>query len=106
MPIGPYLNQTATLKGKESYDVYGKPVTSAGVSIRCRIQGSKKRMVGENGQEFVADAEMWVLPGQSISNDDVVTWDSDNYKVVKVETKKNLRGGTDHKKVFLQRTKE
>ncbi len=107
MPVQSYLNQTVTKKATASYDVYGKPVASAPVSVRCRIQNASKRLIVQgNGVEFTVDAEMWVKPTESIALDDVITWESTNYKVVRVDTKKGLTGNTDHKKVLLIRTKE
>ncbi len=107
MPVQSYLNQTVTKKAVASYDVYGKPVVSTPVSLRVRIQNATKRLVAQNnGVEFVIDAEMWAKPTENIALDDVITWDTVNYKVVRVDTKKGLVGNTDHKKVLLIRTKE
>lgn len=106
MPVTSYLNQSVSWKAKAGFDGYGKPTTSTPVTISCRIQGSTKKLVNEAGDQYVADAEMWVAPTQTLEMDDVIVWESSNYKVVKVEVKKNLSGATNHKKAYLVRTKQ
>lgn len=106
MPVTTYLNQTASLKAKTGYDKFGKPTTSTGVTFECRLQASNKKMVKVGGEEFLIDAEMWVKPTQTIVLDDVVVFGSDNYKVIRVDTKRGFTGSVDHKKIYLLRTKE
>ena len=106
MPIDSYLNQTVTLKAKSSVDKFGKTVVATGVSIESRFQEKIKRLVDDNGKEYLADAELWVKPTQTINLDDLITVSSVNYKVVRIDTKRGLTGSIDHKKAYLKRTKE
>lgn len=101
MPITPYLNQKVTKKITASYDVYGTPVPALPKTIQCRIQSSSKRLIGAGGTEFTADAEIWVKPTELLDIDDVLTWEGEDYKVVKLDTKKGLTGTTNHKKGYL-----
>lgn len=101
MPITPYLNQRVTKKVTASYDVYGTPVPAIPATIVCRIQSSSKRLIGQGGTEFTADAEMWVKPTEILGIDDVITWEGEDYKVVKADVKKGLTGATNHKKLYL-----
>lgn len=101
MPVLPYLNQTVTKKITASYDVYGTPVPAIPVSIPCRIQSSTKRLIGQGGTEFTADAEIWLKPSEPLDIDDIVAWEGEDYKIVKMDTKKGLTGSTHHKKGYL-----
>lgn len=101
MPITSYLNQTVNKKVTKAYDVYGTPQAEIPQYIKCRIQSSSKRLIGQGGTEFNADAEMWVKPAERIDVDDVITWEGEDYKVVRVDVKKNVVGATNHKKCFL-----
>ena len=101
MPVQPYLNQIVTKKITASYDVYGTPVPATPQQIKCRIQSSSKRLIGQGGTEFTADAEIWLKPTEPLDIDDVVTWDGEDYKIVKMDTKRGLTGATNHKKGYL-----
>lgn len=101
MPINNYLNQTVNKKVTKEYDVYGTPVAEIPTYIKCRIQSSNKRLVGQGGIEFSADAEMWVKPTERLDIDDIITWESEDYKVVRVDIKKTVTGATNHKKLYL-----
>lgn len=106
MTIGSYLNQPVQYKSRTGFDKYGKPVTASAVTIRVRIQGSTKRLVDVNGKEYNADAEMWALPTQSLKLDDIITWEGNNYKVSKIDTKVWVTGTKNHKKAFLVMVRE
>lgn len=106
MPIDAYLNQRVSRKAKSGVDKFGKVTTSAAATIEARFQEKAKRLVDEQGKEYLADAELWVKPSQTLELEDVITVNSINYKVVRVDTKRGLTGGIDHKKAYLKRTKE
>ena len=106
MPINRYLNQTVTIKSRTGYDAYGKPTVSSASTIEARIQEKTNSLVDDNGQEFLTDAELWVKPAQTIAVDDVITFDGNAYKVVRVDTKRTFTGTIDHKKVYLVKTSE
>jgi hypothetical protein len=57
--------------------------------------------VGQGGTEFTADAELWVKPNEQLDIDDVFTWQGEDYKVVKLDTKIGLAGSVNHKKAYL-----
>lgn len=104
MRIATYLNQTVTLLGKTSYDKYGKPVVGAGSSIPARLQETTRRIVTGKQQELGIDAELWVLPTQTLNVDDQIQYESVTYKVVKVDTKRGFTGSANHKKALLIKT--
>lgn len=104
MTIDLYLNQSATLKKTASRDVYGKQILNVGTSIRCRFQGSHSRIMTEAGEELTADAELWVLGSADVEHNDIIEYESQTYRIVKVETKRNLTGGANHKKALLIKT--
>lgn len=104
--IESYLNQSVTIKSKTGFDVAGKPTLSTGAAIAARFQHKTKTMRNDQGLEYIVDAELWVKPDQAIALEDVITYESANYKVVKIDDKRNLSGQTSHKKALLTRTKE
>lgn len=106
MPITTYLNTTVTRKPKSTLDKYGAVTTGTAVNIRARIQEKVTRLFDERGIEFLADAELWVKPTETINLEDLITFESNNYKVVRIDTKRGLTGNKDHKKIYLRRTKE
>lgn len=106
MPINSYLNQTVVLKAKAGFDVEGKPSLGAGSNIQARFQDSKKRLVNNQGNEFITDAEVWLKPNQTIALEDVIIYGGVNYKVVKIETKRWVNGKINHKKAMVIKTKE
>lgn len=106
MPINNYLNQTVTLKQKSGFTLEGKPSLSAGVSIMARFQDKQTRLVDDKGNEYVTDAEVWVKPTQTVSLEDVITYGGVNYKVVRIDTKRDLDGQIHHKKALVVKTKE
>lgn len=105
MPITPYLNQCVVKKITKSYTVDGVPEPEISANISCRIQSSTKRLV-INGVEFTAEAEIWLKPAEIMDVDDVIVWEGNKYKVVKMDVKKGLTGATHHKKGWLVSTKE
>lgn len=104
--IESYLNQSVTLKSKTGFNLEGKPNTSAGVTIAARFQHKTKTLRNDQGVEYVIDAEMWAKPDQALALEDVLTYEGVNYKIVKIDDKRNLSGITSHKKALLTRTKE
>jgi len=101
MGIENYLNQTVSLLGKTSYDKYGKPVVGAGTNIIGRLQETTRRIVTGKQQEIGIDAELWVLPTQTLNIDDQISYNGVTYKVVKVDTKRGFYGSANHKKALL-----
>lgn len=106
MPVDTYLNQQVARKAKSGVDKFGKITTSASTTIEARYQEKAKRLVDDNGKEYLADGELWVKPTQTLELEDIITVNSINYKVVRVDTKRGLGGSIDHKKAYLKRTKE
>lgn len=106
MGITSYLNQTATLKPRSGVDRYGKPTIGTTSTFRCRAQGSKTRVFNDQGVETQADLEMWVEPSLGVSEGDKIEFESKNYSVAKLDTKRKLTGVANHKKLLLLESKE
>lgn len=106
MPIASYLNQTVLRKGRTGKDRYGKITTGSSETIKGRIKGSTRRLIGGDGKEYTVDAELWIKPTQTMNIDDVITWNEKDYKVIHIKEQVGLDGKIDHKKCFLLVTKE
>lgn len=106
MPVNNYLNQTASLKQKSGFTVEGKPSLGAGASVRVRFQDKQTRLVDDKGNEYVTDGEIWMKPTQTVNLEDVIVYGSVNYKVVRIDTKRDINGQTHHKKALVVKTQE
>lgn len=106
MPIDTYTNQAVQIKSKTGFDKYGKPTTGTASSIRARFVEKPKLFKDANGHEYMTDAELWVLPTQTINLEDVVVVSSVNYKVSKIENRRDISGDIDHKKAYLTKTQQ
>ena len=106
MPIAIYLNQSVVLKLHTGFDVHGKRSLGSANTIEARFVEKEEMLKDQNGNEFRSDAQMWVLPEQSIDLEDEVAYGGSNYKAVKIEMRRGLTGSVDHKKVYLKKTKE
>lgn len=100
--IATYLNQTVTHKPTASqYDAFGKPTSPTSTSIKARLQEGTKRVYTQGAQELQADAELWVLPTQTLSLNDRIEYDGSKYRVVRVDTKRTITGSPNHRKALL-----
>lgn len=102
--ISSYLNTTVTRTPKNGLDVHGDSVEGVASEIRARLQDSTKRMRDEKGQEYIVDAELWIMPDQEMEMGDFVTFDAVKYQVVRIDVKRGLNMAVDHQKCLLRRT--
>lgn len=104
--IDTYLNQQVQRKAKGSFDDFGKPVLGSSSTIQARFVAGTKRVKKADGSEYIIDAELWIKPDQTMNLDDVIVYESINYKVVNIYSPRWLNWEKSHKKVELVRTKE
>ena len=81
MSVTDFFNQTITLYNKSSYDKFGKMVVGSGTSVDARVQEDTKNIVLTNGQIITIIATVYVGSSTTVSVNDMVTYDSTNYKV-------------------------
>jgi len=109
MGIESYIKQFVTrtpVNTSQKFDRYGKPNYSSSETIKVRLRECFKRMVDRDGNNFTIDAEMWLLPTQSLNLEDKITYESEDYKVFKIDIPRKLSGSKNHKKAFLIKTTE
>lgn len=104
MPIDAFLNQTATRKPKTGRDGYGKATFGTAETVECRFQQGTFRLTNKDGMEYQADAKMHVKPSQAFNVDDLVTFESVDYRVDRADEKRDVAGIKHHKKLYLVRT--
>lgn len=99
--INGFLNQTVTIKPKAAvaYDKWGKPVPGAPTSAAARVQEVEKRIQTSPDTFVDIKLQLWLAPSQTIESEDLVTWNSTDYRVVQVEKKFDLFGVANHTKV-------
>lgn len=103
--IESYLNQIVKKNVTKGYDLYGEQEKANPIHISCRIQSSSKKFYSIAGVEFTADAEMWTKPNESINTDDLITWEQNTYRIIRIDDKRGVSGMGNHKKAYLVLTK-
>lgn len=75
MNIAPLLVHRAQIKRQSAQnDGWGRPTLTSAVTISCFCQGTKARIVGNNGEALQVDFELWTTAATSIVvNDQVLT---------------------------------
>jgi len=106
MPVNNFLNQSVTIKAKSGFTLEGKPNLGSGTGIMARFQDKQTKLFDDKGVEYLTDAEIWVKPTQTINLEDVIVYGGVNYKVVRIDTKRDLDGQIHHKKALVVKTKE
>lgn len=105
MPINNYLNQIISIKSKTGFNAYGKPTVGTASNIQCRIVEKTSLLTDENGKEYQSDIQLWVLPTQALTLEDLVTYNSITYRIAKIDHERGLSGSIDHKKAYLVKAK-
>lgn len=102
--ITEYLNQTLTRKSKTGFDEQGKTSLNSGVNFKGRFREKQKKIIDYKGNEYMTDGEVWTEPNQDMNLDDLIVYSGVNYKVVKIDTPRDLGGEIHHKKIFVIKT--
>lgn len=99
--IGVFLNQTVTIKPKAStaYDKWGNPIAGTPASVSARVQEIEKRIQTSPDTYVDIKLQVWLAPSQTLESEDIITWNSTDYRVVQVEKKYDLFGVMNHVKV-------
>lgn len=103
--IDTYLNQQIQIQAVASYNAYGKPVQGTASTIKARFVEKEEILKDDNGQEFKSDAQLWVLPTQTLDLNHLVIYETLKYRIAKIETRRAFEGIKDHKKAYLVRVK-
>lgn len=106
MPIGNYTNQNIGIQAPGVKDRYGKQGFGPEYIVRGRLQGSNARVIDDQGNQHIADAELWVGPTAQVDAGYRINFEGKSYKVAKMDAKRNLNGSINHKKCLLLESKE
>lgn len=101
MLIDRYTNQEIYKKSTTGYDVYGKEISGTQSLVKCRFHFKQVRKVDKNGQEFLTDAVVWIRPDVTIGLDDIVIYNSIDYKVKGIDAKVGFMGQGEFTKLFV-----
>lgn len=104
MTLAPFTTQTATHKAKSGKNMYGEPSFGSATTLKCKFVDKLTKRTDANGDEIVADAVMYVARSTSIACEDFVTFGSNNYEVMTVETQTGTATTLNHKIVLLRKT--
>lgn len=103
MSFNGLLNQTITLYASTSLDDYGRESFGTATSVKARVEIVNKSQLLPNGDVKQIDAIAFVKPSVTIDNDDKVTYNSVNYKVVGKSIQVGRNGSTHHYQIELTR---
>ncbi len=88
-------------------DEHNKPAYAAGVPAACLYSPLMNHVeTDDKGQDVIVDGCMIFRPGVTISEEYRVTYDGDNYRIIKIKTCR-MPGilYVHHYEVYLKRTK-
>lgn len=106
MSVITYLNQLCGIQAPNGQNRYGKSQWGPEYMEKCRLQGSKARVIDDKGNQVQADAEIWVGPNAQLDAEYRVNFESKVYRVMKLDVKRNFNGTINHKKGLLLESKE
>lgn len=99
MTLAGLLNQSVTLYSKASYNAEGREVMGSGVSVSARAQETTKRKLLPNGSQIEISLILYVEPSTTVSTDDKVTYNGNNYKVFSKYNAVDEFGAVNHIKL-------
>lgn len=97
-----YFNQDITVTSFTSYDGYGNPTYGSSATVKARFEDEREIIEGTNGEQVSSDGRFWVLPTTVVAKDDKITYESVDYRVIKVYNGYR-RAQAWHKKVYVQK---
>lgn len=97
------VNQTVDTIYSVTENGYGDVATTAVyTSVPCRWWETEGRVFDETMNLRDYSIEMWLLPDYPVTYNYIITKDSEDYKIVKIENRVDLAGQLDHIKVYLK----
>ena len=95
-----YLNQPATLK-TTSYDEYSDLVVlyEEDILVRFRKDFSIERL--SSNEELKLDGKFYTFPSQDVSIDQILEYEGQEYRVVKVKEARGFDGELNHKVCYV-----
>ena len=101
MSIAGLLNQTIQIRSKSGYDAYGRENVGSATSVKARVQETTKRVMAPTGTLITIDAVAYVPGDTTVTTDDRVTHNSQEYKVYGVYTARDGEATVNHIKLNL-----
>lgn len=106
MSIEGLLNQSVTIQSASSRDGYGRLSFGASTSVSARFSAKKKVVTLPDGTQQTIEAIAYVPSNTSVSENDKVTYDSKEYKVLMKYAVPDGEGNTHHIKLELIKWQE
>lgn len=94
MSLASLFSQSIIIYNQSSYDEYGRTSVGSGTTSKARVQAKRKRIVLANGDVASIDAIAYVPSGTTVDEDDRVTYDSNDYKVLSAYPTPDGKGDT------------
>lgn len=92
------MNQSFTLKTKSSVDKYNQGTYTTS-TITGRFEYKRKQVKSVTNQDIISEAR--VFTNTSVNIDDIITWDSKDWRVISVSICYDLFGSVSHYQVYL-----
>lgn len=97
-----FYNDALTIYNEASRDAYGRQVWGSGVAVTGRFVEHNKLLYSATGEAQMSDALIHVLPETSLQIGTRVTFDSIDYRVIKLSKPKDGTGTVRFIKAYLQ----
>lgn len=93
--------QSVTLYNSSAKDRYGRDTFGAGSTEKVRLNEKTRNIFKPNGETITILANCYMRPDVTISIDDKVTYDGNDYKVFSKKIVRDDKANTHHVKVEL-----
>jgi len=103
MPIYNELNQTVSIATQSGQNSYGEPTYNAATNKKARLEQKFRLITSATGEKVGCDAKMWVMPDTDIDIKDKVTYESQDYEVIRVDKSRTGLGEHHHTEIYLIR---
>ena len=100
-----FLKQRCSIKNSLAVNEFSEPTFGNYEDIKCRLEISTQYIRDENGKTAIADALLFLKPDQEIRLDSLVEdEETEQFKVVRIDSIRNFKGQLHHKEVYLRFT--
>jgi hypothetical protein len=102
MGFNALLNQTGTLYSQTTKNLFGRPAQTNAQTVKCRFEQVKKTIVNLQGETEPIDGIVFIDTDITPTVGDQFVFDSQKYRVMKVQPMVDGRGKTRHIEFMVQ----
>lgn len=104
MSAANFLQHQITLTPRTGNTGAGDPSYGASSTVKAKFVTKSQLIVDQNGKEVTSDSHVFIPQATTVSPEDKVTYESVNYRILKITDQRGTVTTLKHKKLMLQRT--